>query len=78
MQQNLTLSKTEGEEFHTLQVDCLRSIVRDRLSSNAAINSIKGISRSLASFRKVSSVGDMPPLNHFDQTAGSTPSPCTA
>ena len=42
-------------------------MVRDRRSSKASINSRRGISRSLAILRKVSSVGDIVPLNHFDQ-----------
>ncbi len=44
-----------------------RCIVIERLSSKASINSKKGIFKSLAILRKVSSVGDIPPLNHFDQ-----------
>ncbi len=50
-----------------LSISLERCIVRDRRSSKTSINSRRGISRSLAILRKVSSVGDIVPLNHFDQ-----------
>lgn len=50
-----------------LSVSLERCIVRDRRSSKASINSRRGIFSWLAILRKVSSVGDIPPLNHLDQ-----------
>ena len=44
-----------------------RCMVRERRSSKASINSKKGIFKSFAILRRVSSVGDIPPLNHLDQ-----------
>ena len=51
-------------------LDC---IVRDRLSSNASNSSLNGIFNAIATFLKVSKVGDISPLNHLDQLLLATP-----
>lgn len=59
-------------ESNLCYADFLFCIVRDRRSSKTSINSIKGISKSSASLRNVSKVGDLVPLSHLDQVAIST------
>ncbi|WP_009630535.1 hypothetical protein [Synechocystis sp. PCC 7509] len=56
-----------AELTQTIVASFDRCMVIERLSSKASINSKKGIFKSFAILRKVSSVGDIPPLNHLDQ-----------
>lgn len=81
MQQNLAIGNSTSDRSSLITnysstpgysyADFLDAIVRDRRSSNASISSKNGIFRSAAILRKVSRVGDIPPLNHLDQTEGS-------
>lgn len=56
-----------AELTQTIVASFDRCMVRERRSSKASINSKKGIFKSFAILRRVSSVGDIPPLNHLDQ-----------